>query len=85
MIHDRAVRSDLWPCLLILWWAGASFGAVGAFLLGRYLLHEEAQALFRRYGVIKALDRAFEGQGLKIMVLLRLSPLVPFLPLNYIM
>lgn len=36
------------------------------------------------YPIFQAIDRALERHGLKIMILLRLSPLVPFNALDYI-
>jgi uncharacterized membrane protein YdjX (TVP38/TMEM64 family) len=37
-----------------------------------------------KYKLFQAIDRALEGNGLKIMVLLRLSPLVPYNALDYL-
>lgn len=37
-----------------------------------------------RYKIFTAIDRALEGNGLKIMILLRLSPLVPYTALDYL-
>lgn len=65
---------------------GASVGAILAFLLGRYLLRADAQrAVIQRFPVSRAVDSALQHDGLKIMLLLRLSPLVPFTALNYVM
>ncbi|GMH62002.1 hypothetical protein TL16_g03388 [Triparma laevis f. inornata] len=73
---------------------GASVGATLAFLLGRYIFRDEVtgwlekengksgSSNFRRYW--KSIDRALGVQGLKIMFLLRLSPLFPFNLLNYL-
>lgn len=63
---------------------GASLGAVSAFLLARYLLREQVGRLSKRYAVFEALDLALQDNGLKIFVLLRLSPLIPFNAINYI-
>ena len=35
--------------------------------------------------MVQALDKALESEGLKLMLLMRLCPLIPFSPLNYIM
>ena len=64
---------------------GASLGATAAFLLGRYLFQESIQDLARRFQVFQAVDSALESQGLKIMILLRLSPIIPFNAINYIL
>lgn len=36
------------------------------------------------YPLFQAVDRALEGNGLKIMILLRLSPLIPYNALDYL-
>ena len=57
-----------------------------SFLLGRYLLKEWVmRKLVQKYPIIKALDEAFHQKGLKIAVLLRLSPIIPFNAINYIL
>jgi uncharacterized membrane protein YdjX (TVP38/TMEM64 family) len=63
---------------------GASTGAIAAFLIGRYLLHNWVQKLTEKYPSFEAIDRALEEKGFRIMVLLHLSPIVPFNALNYI-
>merc|ERR1719161_3350006 len=37
-----------------------------------------------RYPIVRAVDRAFESQGFRLFVLLRVSPAMPFNALNYI-
>ena len=37
-----------------------------------------------RYKMFQAIDKALEGNGLKIMILLRLSPLIPYTALDYL-
>ena len=63
------------------------FGAIGSalvsFLLGRYLLRDWAIGLTKKYAIFEALDAAIEDKGFRIMVLLRLSPIVPFFATNY--
>ena len=50
-----------------------------AFLLGRYLLHDAvAGALLRRVPNFAAIDRGVAREGWKLVLLLRLSPLVPY-------
>ncbi|KAL3937441.1 MAG: hypothetical protein SGBAC_007452 [Bacillariaceae sp.] len=63
---------------------GASAGACAAFLLGRYLLRDWVSKLAQKYAIFQALDVAFEEKGLRIMTLLRLSPLIPFNAINWV-
>merc|ERR1712176_500249 len=63
---------------------GASAGAIVAFLLGRYLLRDWVKTLTTKYPLFEAVDTALEDKGLRIMCLLRLSPIIPFNALNYI-
>lgn len=66
-------------------WIGASVGAVVAFFLGRYLFRESVMGWIEDYKWLKAIDSAFRTEGLKLLGLLRLSPLVPFNLFNYLM
>ena len=50
---------------------GASFGAIIAFTLGRYLLKDQVSKLSRKYAIFEALNLALEANGLKIFLLLR--------------
>jgi uncharacterized membrane protein YdjX (TVP38/TMEM64 family) len=63
---------------------GASLGAMASFLLARYLLREQVSRLSSKYAIFQALDMALQENGLKIFVLLRLSPIIPFNAVNYI-
>ncbi|KAL3923761.1 MAG: hypothetical protein SGILL_001464, partial [Bacillariaceae sp.] len=63
---------------------GASAGAIASFLLGRYLLRDGVLKLSKKYKIFEALDRAMAENGLKIMALLRLSPIIPFNIINYV-
>jgi uncharacterized membrane protein YdjX (TVP38/TMEM64 family) len=63
---------------------GASAGAIASFLLGRILLRDWVSGLTKKYAIFEALDIAFEEKGFRIMVLLRLSPVIPFNAINYI-
>ena len=72
-----------------LWWGavyvfGAStLGAVFAFSIGRYLCRDRVVKYMESYPKFKALDRAVSKEGLKIVFLTRLCPLLPFNLLNY--
>jgi len=70
-------------CGSLVVWVAATAGASLAFLLGRYVFKESAQKIFRKYTVMSAVDRVMAERGLKMMLLLRLSPLIPFNVLNY--
>jgi uncharacterized membrane protein YdjX (TVP38/TMEM64 family) len=64
---------------------GASAGAILAWSLSRYVFrHIVTQYVMDRYTTFQALDNALQQQGLKIMFLLRLSPIIPFNALNYL-
>lgn len=63
---------------------GASIGATVSFLLGRYLLRRQMHKLTNKYAIFEALEAALVKKGLRIFVLLRLSPIIPFSLLNYI-
>jgi uncharacterized membrane protein YdjX (TVP38/TMEM64 family) len=67
--------------LLVL--GAASMGASAAFLIARYLARERVAARVQGDARFAAIDRAIGASGLKIVVLLRLSPVVPFNLLNY--
>lgn len=58
-------------------------GATCAFLLGRTLLRDWAAQKVRGSARVRAIDAAVEHEGFKIVLLLRLSPLIPFNMLNY--
>jgi membrane protein DedA with SNARE-associated domain len=63
---------------------GASLGAIASFLLGRYLLRDFVHRLTKKYTIFEALDVSLQQNGLKIFLLLRLSPIIPFNVINYI-
>jgi len=71
------VRGSLYVML------GASLGAILAFLTGRYLARDWVTRTLQAYPRFKAIDAAVEREGLKIVLLTRLSPLFPFNLLNY--
>lgn len=58
-------------------------GATCAFLLGRTLLRDWAVRKTRESTHARAIGQAVEREGFKLVLLLRLSPLVPFNLLNY--
>lgn len=64
-------------------WVGANVGAALAFVLGRTLARNWVMARLEAHPRFGAIDRAVGRQGLKIVLLMRLSPVFPFNLLNY--
>jgi uncharacterized membrane protein YdjX (TVP38/TMEM64 family) len=63
--------------------AGATLGALGAFLIARYLARDWVARRVSADARFAAIDRAIAEQGRKVVFLLRLSPVIPFNVLNY--
>jgi len=61
----------------------ATLGSSAAFLVSRYLAREAIARRLAGNARFAVIDQAIAGQGLKIVLLLRLSPLFPFNLLNY--
>ncbi len=64
-------------------WSGEVLGACVSFALGRTLLRARAQQLAESYPLVGALDDAVEEGGMRLLILVRLSPVFPFGVLNY--
>lgn len=64
---------------------GAWCGSILAFFLGKYVFREKSESFAQKYKVTKALDKVIRQEGLKVVLLLRLCPLVPFSYFNYAM
>jgi uncharacterized membrane protein YdjX (TVP38/TMEM64 family) len=62
---------------------GSVVGATIAFLVGRNLAREWVAAKVADSPRFRSLDRAVEREGLKLVLLVRLSPILPFNLLNY--
>lgn len=62
---------------------GSVLGATVAAALGRTLLRERVRRMTARHPGWSAVDEAVSREGLKIVVLTRLSPIFPFNFLNY--
>ena len=63
---------------------GASAGAIVSFLMGRFLLRDCVVRLTKKFKTFEALDKAMAEKGLRIMLLLRFSPIIFASPyLNY--
>jgi uncharacterized membrane protein YdjX (TVP38/TMEM64 family) len=61
---------------------GACLGAEAAFLLGRYWLRDWAQRRLANLPRLQAVERAVSREGLRLVLLTRLSPAFPFSLLN---
>ncbi|MEM9927765.1 MAG: TVP38/TMEM64 family protein [Cyanobacteria bacterium P01_D01_bin.50] len=62
---------------------GATIGAIAAFLVGRYLARGWVASKIAGNEKFAAVDNAVGREGLKIVLLTRLSPVFPFNLLNY--
>jgi uncharacterized membrane protein YdjX (TVP38/TMEM64 family) len=71
----------VWGSLYVL--IGATLGATAAFLVGRYLARNWVARKIEGNKKFAAIDRAVGKEGLKIVLLTRLSPVFPFNLLNY--
>lgn len=61
----------------------ATLGATAAFLIGRYLARDWVAKKIQGNPKFAAIDKAVATEGLKIVLLTRLSPIFPFNLLNY--
>ena len=68
----------------VVCYLGYLLGAAVCFARSRYLMRRLIVRFSARYPIVKAVDRAFESQGFRLFVLLRVSPAMPFNALNYI-
>ena len=68
---------------LIYVFIAATIGAAAAFLVSRYIARRAIEDWIKDNDRFVAIDRAIARKGLKIVVLLRLSPIIPFNLLNY--
>ncbi|MTJ12325.1 TVP38/TMEM64 family protein [Anabaena sp. UHCC 0187] len=71
----------IWGSLYVF--IGATLGATAAFLVGRYLAKGWVKEKISSYKKFATIDKAVSKEGLKIVLLIRLSPLFPFNLLNY--
>ncbi len=72
-----------WAMLLVL--ISSVMGATLAFLLARGWLRPWVVERFSKFPSFVRLERRIEKEGWKVVFLLRLSPLMPFSVLNYIL
>lgn len=67
----------------LLAFAGSCLGSVAAFLISRHFARGVVERRLAGKPVFARIDRAVGADGLKIVFLLRLAPLFPFVLLNY--
>jgi uncharacterized membrane protein YdjX (TVP38/TMEM64 family) len=70
---------------LVFSMTGASLGASLAFFTARYLMRDRVARYVGRHPRLAAVDHAVASEGLRLMFLLRLSPVVPYNLLNYVL
>jgi uncharacterized membrane protein YdjX (TVP38/TMEM64 family) len=63
--------------------AGATLGASLAFLVARFIARDKIEAIAQRNDKFRKIDKAIGRQGAKLILLLRLSPVIPFNLSNY--
>ncbi len=67
----------------VLVFIAATLGSAGAFLVSRYVARGAVERRLAASPRFAAIDRAVGAQGLRMVLLLRLSPVFPFNLLNY--
>ncbi len=75
-----ALYGTIWGSVVVL--VGASLGAEAAFLLGRTWLRQWARRRLEALPKLLAIEQAVSREGLKLVLLTRLSPVFPFSLLN---
>lgn len=75
-----ALYGTAWGSLLVF--IGACLGAEAIFLLGRHWLRDWARSRLAAVPKLQAVERAVSREGLKLVLLTRLSPAFPFSLLN---
>ena len=76
-----ALYGTWWGSLIVF--VGACLGAEAAFLLGRTWLQEWARRRLADLPKLQAVEQAVSREGLKLVLLTRLSPAFPFSLLNF--
>jgi uncharacterized membrane protein YdjX (TVP38/TMEM64 family) len=75
-----ALYGTVWGSVLVF--VGACLGAEAAFLLGRHGLRGWAQRRLAAVPKLQSIERAVSREGLRLVLLTRLSPAFPFSLLN---
>lgn len=64
---------------------GATLGATGAFLIARFVAGEEARSQFEKGDRLRLLRQGIEQDGFWFVLSIRLSPIFPFIAVNYLL
>lgn len=64
---------------------GATLGATGAFLIARFVAGEEARSQFEKGDRLRQLRQGIEQNGFWFVLSIRLSPIFPFIAVNYLL
>ena len=64
---------------------GVWCGAMIAFLIARYICRDFVEKYFKKRPIFRAMDKLMEQEGLKFIILARLSVIVPFNVSNYVL
>jgi uncharacterized membrane protein YdjX (TVP38/TMEM64 family) len=80
---------SLWKGLLLGFasaFVGAQLGSLAALVIGRFIFRDQVEKRFIvKYPILIAINRSIEVEGPKLIFLMRLCPIMPFLVLNYLM
>lgn len=77
------VHADIMHCCLYLSCTCLQLGETVSFLLGRFLLRKWVAELTADWPMWAALNAALREDGWKLVLLLRMSPAIPFSVINY--
>lgn len=64
-------------------WVAENIAALACLVIGRYLARPTVERLVSKHTLLAAIDQAVQDRGFSLLILLRLSPLIPFGILNY--
>lgn len=62
---------------------GATLGAIAAFVLAKTVLRQRVEQMVQKKPKLRAVDRAIQREGTKLMLLMRVSGFPPFTWINY--
>jgi len=82
-IAGGAVFGLYWGTLWSL--IGATLGAVGAFLLARYLVHDWAAHRFGQQALLQRINQAIVHKPMRFILAVRFTPLSPFSLVNFVL